>query len=102
MADKLNATKQKSMAKNAHKPSPSDTPIRANGTDLKKRLETTEIKPAPGRKTSENPTWVRVKDGIWRNTTYKKVGRGFESPPGHHSIKDLRIQTEFDRTAKSG
>jgi hypothetical protein len=35
-------------------------------------METEIIRPAPGRFTSQDPVWVRVADGIWKNTTRKK------------------------------
>jgi hypothetical protein len=37
-------------------------------------------KPAPGRKTSKDPTWVRVANGIWRNVKLKSRKTLFERP----------------------
>jgi hypothetical protein len=54
-----------------------------------------EPRPAPGRKTSEDPVWECVADGIWRNRKAKRKKTLFERPKidGVFTFRSLHTST---------
>lgn len=57
-------------------------------------------RPAPGRKTSEDPTWECVADGIWRNKKAKRKKTLFERPKIEGVFTFRSLHTSTVRLAK--
>lgn len=77
------------------------SPVEQKGLNGMTALESNhQPRPGPGRKTSHNPTWVRVADGVWRNVKLKKKKTLFERPKINGAATFRSLHTDQVRLAK--